>query len=248
MTTDYDLDALADQMMAAVSGTPPAGDGPEPAPVEGVVDPAPTEASHEDPITPSVQPAPETDLEAYYQSRLSQDVQAHQQTQQAKELEERIALALQDEDAAAKLGRELAQTYFSEQQRQTVATASVSEYTQSLFDSIFTPEFVTSLTPEEKERLDPDKFQSDQAYLDAVMDVRADRKAAEKLSAVREEAAREARLAVQNEQRGQQLRTSSATAVPAARYGESNQGKTGRDLMDEAFAELRAQAAGLDTP
>lgn len=248
MTTDYDLDALADQMMAAVSGTPATGDEPEPASVEGVEEPAATEASNEVPITESSQPAPETDLEAYYQSRLTQDVSAYQQNQQARELEERISKALQDDEEAAKLGRDLAQQYFTEQQRQSVATESVSQYTQTLFDSIFTPEFVNSLTAEERERLDADKFDSDQAYLAAVMDVQADRKAAEKLSAVREEAAKEARLAVQNEQRGKALSASSATAIPPARYGDSIQGKSGRDLMAEAFDDIRREAAGLNTP
>lgn len=145
-----------------------------------------------------------------------QDQQASEVDNKAKLKEITDLLSSGDPESLQKVGELTRAAVQQEQLRSQYGSQAVSQYGQEILDKILPVDFVESLTDEEAEEINPEKFKTDGEFFDAVINFRA-----KKLSSQTEEERInqlvEERLAErQNTDRANNMRSGSMTGAAAA--------------------------------
>jgi hypothetical protein len=210
---ELDLEALADSLFGNGDGTP------EPqANQEGEGEADSSESSNEEPTedqetSPYLQFTNSEEADAWFTNRitaLASEAEV-QQASEARAAEINRLLAEGNDEELGKLVREAA---VQERTRSAVGTEVLAGYQESLINEALPNDFVSSLSAEETERLDPDRFQDVTSYLLEVQAVKAERSFNGSLEQEIDRRATEKFEAMKTRESAGRIRSASPSAVP----------------------------------
>lgn len=168
------------------------------------------------------------------QDRAKAELQKRENEARQKELDELLRNGSPED-----VGRLVQQQIKEQEQEAAIASRVSSEYVAQVLPSILTDEFVDSLTQEEASSLLPQNFKTDGDFYKAVVEMRVV-KARQGLYGEDEVKRRvdEELEAQKNSNRGNKIRTPSATNTPRTQEGGELQGLTGQKRKDAVWGMI----------
>lgn len=234
MTMEASPDALTEALMQAIAqeqeGSPPEG-GEETLAAAPTPEPEQPESARDN-APPSTELDPAV-LETWYSRRREEERSQEQVAARVAELEKLI-----EEGDEAELGRRFRQEYAEAKAKAQYSQETTTTLAQQWINSALDKEFIDSLTDEQAVELH--QLATDlkvPQFLHRVIEIKGSKAETENLDDIIERKVQERLQAAQNAQRGQQVRTASATSIPTATGGETPR-SSNDDLWAAAMSEM----------
>lgn len=178
-------------------------------------------------------------FEQWYQRRRAEEQRQEEQRRQLEEVRRLIS-----EGDYEKLGELYAREFSEAEAKQRLARDILAEYLSKVYTEILSDPVLQELGPEEKQLLDPMRYQSDAQYLLAIGELRARKRLEAKLRQDAERLAEEKVQSLLKRRAGEKLRQPGPSTLPHSSPSEAPTRVSARDLLLEGLLEAYQRSSG----